>query len=63
MVVALVGVEPYDSRLLQQIPIDVCASDLTGAGEFDPNELAKTGRVVIPNRLRVSEGFEDRVRA
>jgi hypothetical protein len=62
MVVTLVGVETYNPRLLQQIPVNVCASDLSGAGEFDPNELSKTGRVVISYRLRVSKGFEYRVR-
>jgi hypothetical protein len=59
MVVALVCIEPHYPRLLQQIPIDVRARNLAGAGEFDPNELSETGRIVISNRLRVSKGFED----
>ena len=42
MIVAFVGIAPDDSRLLQEVPVDVGTRDLAGACEFDSNEFTET---------------------
>jgi hypothetical protein len=61
MVVALIRIQPYNPRLLKKIPIDVSTSNLPSATELDSNELSEARGVVVPDRLRVTKGFEDRI--
>lgn len=50
-----------DSAFLEQIPIDVCASDRAISRKAYANKLAKTTRVIVALSLRVAKGFNDRV--
>jgi hypothetical protein len=58
MVIALIGIDPYDSRLLEQVPVDVSPSNLACPSELDPDKLSESRRVVVPHCLGVSESFE-----
>ncbi len=55
------GVDAHDTRFFQEIPLDEGTGDGPGPIELNPNEFAKTGRVVVANRLRVAESLKDRV--
>jgi hypothetical protein len=58
MVIALVGIDSHNPRLLEQVPVDVGASNLPCPSELDPDELSESRRVVVPHCLGVSERFE-----
>ena len=61
MVVALIRIQSHNPGFLKKIPIDVSTSNLPSATELDSNKLSETRGVVVPDGLRVTEGFEDRV--
>ena len=48
----------HDARLLKQVDVDARARHLVFRVELDLDELAKSGRVVVPQRARVAEGLE-----
>jgi hypothetical protein len=60
--VSLVHNLAYYSRLLQQIVVDVCSHRLSLAVEVDLEIFSESRGVVVPQRLRVSKGLEQRVR-
>ena len=56
------GPAPDDARLLQQVRVDGAAGHAAVGVERHGHPLAEAARVVVPERLRVAVGFEDRVR-
>ncbi|KAG5455370.1 MAG: hypothetical protein BJ554DRAFT_5232, partial [Olpidium bornovanus] len=48
--------------LFQQVALDVRAHDLASSIELDPDELSEPGRIVVPDGLRVAEGFQNGIR-
>lgn len=63
MVISFIWVWFYDSGLLQQVPVNPSAGDLTSPGKLDSNKLSKTRRIVVSDSLRITECFENRVRS
>ncbi|OAL43734.1 hypothetical protein IQ07DRAFT_286506 [Pyrenochaeta sp. DS3sAY3a] len=59
VVVPLVRIESHYPRLLQQIPINVCTSNLAGARKLNSNEFAESRGVVISHGLGVSKSLEN----
>lgn len=61
MVISFIWVWFYDSGFLQQVPVNPSAGDLTSPGKLDSNKLSKTRRIVVSDRLCITECFENRV--
>jgi hypothetical protein len=59
MVIAFVGIDPYDSRLFQEVPIDECSSNLARSGQFNPDEFSEPGRIVIADGLSIAKSFKN----
>ena len=51
----------HDPRLFEQIVVIVGRRDAALPIEGDLDQLAKSGRVVVTDRLGVAEGLEDRI--
>jgi hypothetical protein len=49
----------HDPALLEQIPVDIRASNAPVRRECDPDKLAEPTRVVVALRLRVPKRFQD----
>ena len=60
--VPFVRILRHDARLLQQVLLDLGALDDTRTVEVDVDVLAEPGRVIVADRFRVTERFQDRVR-
>jgi len=51
----------HNSTLLQQIPIDIRASDATVGCKANPHKLAEPTRIVVPLGLRIAECLKNRI--
>lgn len=59
VVITLILTRMYQANLLQQIGLDASTRQLSRGTEADINVLSEAGRVIIPNRPRVTERFKD----
>ena len=59
VVASLVGLLVSHPRFLEQVDVDVAASQLAHVVEVDPDELSEPGRVVVPDGFGVAVGFKD----
>merc|ERR1711899_714789 len=50
-----------DTRLLQQVGLNVTTAEFSRLGEVNPDEFTETGGVVIPRGLGITIRFQDRI--
>ena len=61
VVATLVRLLVSDARFLEQVDVNVATGELSHVVEVDPDELAKPGRVVVPDGFGIAVRLEDRV--